>query len=599
MSFDVEKKKVDRQPFTIVELDMDFCQNTFGQAPCTASRPPGQECFNTRITCLDPANYNKGVKTYRFCTLTSAIPLGQGFIPAIDQRPKFSSTRLEPEKGIGARGTVSVSMVDFQWPDRDCDPYVDNRNYVPRETGTFWGKFLARNPYYVRRIMRVKTGYLSKDGSYNAANFKTRTYFIEKIDGPDQKGRVTIKGKDILKFVDDKSAVIPPFSEGLLSAPLAINTTSGFTLVPSGVGANYPVSNGTVRIGDEVIGYASRSGDVFTTLTRGAYNTIPNDHDQNDVAQLCYTMTNLNVVDFIHELLTKHGNIDGDTYIPYDAGRQTPTGTPDEWDHEKADWLSSWNLTGIISDPTGVKKILAEVGIACNLAVWWNPTESKVKLKANVPPRAGVIIKTLDDQNHLVRDSVKVRVRQDMRLSRVYVWYKEISPIEEVKASNYQLLEGDIDIDSEGPTRYGEAVIRQIYARFFDETNAGEASSLSGRLLSRFFEAPNEVEFMVDAKDEDLEVGDLVSIESRAIQSVEGFSVGHELQIIEAQEVVPGHLYKYKGLTSRYSGRYGRIGPDTLGDYPAESDANKRAYGWICYDNGIFTSDGSNAYRII
>ena len=39
-----------RQPFQYVEIDLDYCANTAGVAPCTASQTGDAKCFNTYAT---------------------------------------------------------------------------------------------------------------------------------------------------------------------------------------------------------------------------------------------------------------------------------------------------------------------------------------------------------------------------------------------------------------------------------------------------------------------------------------------------------------------------------------------------------------------
>ena len=62
--------------------------------------------------------------------------------------------------------------------------------------------------------MRVYSGYLEQDGSFDAANFEVRTYVIEQWDGIDTNGITKITAKDILKPASDDRAVAPKASIG-------------------------------------------------------------------------------------------------------------------------------------------------------------------------------------------------------------------------------------------------------------------------------------------------------------------------------------------------------------------------------------------------
>ena len=78
-------------------------------------------------------------------------------------------------KGLGLRAACSITMQDFPHSDIRIDPYVSERTYIPINRGTYFGKLKARNPFYNGRIMRVYSGYLEQDSSFDAANFEVRT----------------------------------------------------------------------------------------------------------------------------------------------------------------------------------------------------------------------------------------------------------------------------------------------------------------------------------------------------------------------------------------------------------------------------------------
>ncbi|RMD52401.1 hypothetical protein D6827_00105 [Candidatus Parcubacteria bacterium] len=48
---------LEREPIQLVEFLLPKCANVYGVAPCTAALGNGFECYNTRATCQDAANY--------------------------------------------------------------------------------------------------------------------------------------------------------------------------------------------------------------------------------------------------------------------------------------------------------------------------------------------------------------------------------------------------------------------------------------------------------------------------------------------------------------------------------------------------------------
>src|SRR5690625_2769645 len=146
-----------RKPVTIVELDQDRCTRVYGVAPCQAALGVTGErkCFNALAGCQDPANYNKGTLTLRFTDARSTIPRdGTVYIPSllsVQSRPM----RIEPSKGLGTRASVKIVLQDHPSDDHQVDPYVGERPYDPMTRGTFWTKWLARNPYYQNRPIQI------------------------------------------------------------------------------------------------------------------------------------------------------------------------------------------------------------------------------------------------------------------------------------------------------------------------------------------------------------------------------------------------------------------------------------------------------------
>jgi len=156
-----------------------------------------------------------------------------------------------------------------------------------------------------------------------------------------------------------------------------------------------------------------------------------------------------------------------------------------------------------------------------------------------------------------------------------------------------------IEADEESSDLWGDKRQKVIFAQFID--SQAIAVQTAGRTLNRFKENPRNIEFQLDAKDLDIWTGDLVDIDSRSLPGFEGSNQLTRVQILSVGELTrnaSGTRYQIKAIELDFKNRYGYIGPDTLGDYPAESDDNKALYGFIAPDSGAF-SDGTNAYSII
>ena len=584
MSYEASKKQAGRKPLTVIECDFDSCGRSFGVSPCTASGAPGTECYNTFATCQDAPNYLKTIKTVRFFEQFANLPAGVEGFPCLDGAPSLAPTKILPDKGLGYRGAVSVSLKDFPHHDRGLDPYVSTRNYKADKQGTFFGKLLSRNPFYQGRAMRVRTGFINTPFSWS--DFEDRTYVIEKIDVLDNTGKVKISAKDLLKLADDKRAQAPAPSEGTLAAD--ITAGAGSLSLVAGKGAAYPTA-GTYRIGDE-IGTYTRAGDVVTLTSRNEWGTTAVEHKAGDLFQDCLVYNAANVVDIIHGLLTDYASID-ETNIPYDAGLGTPTGTADEWDLEKADWLSANDLSMVVSKPTGIMKLLQEITEQNLCYIWWDEVSAKIKLKAIAPTLKNEIPPALNDTSHVIEKSISVMDSPDDRITELWVYYDKIDHSDDNKAENFRALKIQIDTDAESVNAYGDKRVKTIYANWLSATNAGLVTTLAGRLLNRYSATPKKIKFSLDAKDTVIWTGSSATLTTNKIQGIDGAALVQKLQVLQVKETKPGHRYDYEAISFDYGfDRYAFIAPNTMGNYTVESEANQTAYGFISQNNGQYTN---------
>lgn len=582
MSFDTLKIKVGRRPITVIELDLDYCSRTYGSAPCTAvvGTSGTQKCFNTRSTCQDPANYDKTTKTYKFVSENAILPIGENMLPCL-KSVNIAPTKLELDR-MSIRATATITMQDFSHHDRGFDPYISDRTYSPQKQGTFFGRLRARNPFYVNRVMRIKTGYIDVD---RVIYTETRTYFIDEISEPDSRGKVTIKAKDILRAADSEKAKAPAASGGVLDAGMTSSTTSDFDLSPSGIGDSYP-SSGYVRIGDEIIAYSGKSGDTLTGITRAQFGTVSDTHDADDTVQECIYYNAKTPPYIINDLLTTYAGIDS-SYIPIS-----------DWNDEASNWIGLFNSTVVLSEPESVKKLIDEILESCGSTIWWDDLDAEIKFRvtANTSPEATP--QTYNDAKNIIQDSVTIKDMNKERISRVNYYFGIRSFIDDISKDNMANLSITIDTDKEGVDEYGETATKEIVSRWVSSTAV--AAEIAGRYLTRFKNSPREIQLELDAKDTDLKTGQIADIETRLMQNADGSTRSVRAFVMETDIVEHGHKHKYRliEVPTNLRGKAYLIAPDTQVDWTSASDSEKDTYMFISDDAGLM-SDGSLAPVIV
>ena len=571
---------VGRELQTVVEIDQDFCEHRYGESPCTAEIGVTGErkCFNTRATCQDPENYSPQPLVLRFCKPGERLP-DVYCIPSVHS-VSTAPTEVNPGGGsknsgpLGKRASIRVSFKDHPHSDNVVDPYVSERDYNPVERGTFWSKWLARNPYYNNRVLRVREGYAGQA----LEDMVTRTYLIDKIDGPDSRGQVQVTAKDVLKLADNDKAQAPQPSAGELLVDYDESESISYLRVTKALASEYE-GFGTVRVNDELMTYTgvttiSDSEIRLTGITRHTDGSEPDSHEAGDRVQVCLRYENVRVDDLAYEWLTEYGDV--------------PAAWIDkaEWGAEASLWLQQFDLTGLITEPTGVTDLLSEITEQCLFFIWWDERAQKIRLQA-IKPAIFQSVPKITDYANIIADSADISQDPKGRVSQVWVYWGQRDPTEDLeKEANYRKLRVRADLEAEGEQQYGEQRIRKIYSRWLHSD--AQAVNVTARLLSRYRNNPRYATISVDAKDRAMWTGDVVDMLHRGVVDDTGAPLETRYQILSAEETVPGHSVEYRLEVYEYSINF-RIGlwmDDDAPDYVDATDEQKALGAWWADDDG-------------
>ena len=584
----MDEKTSGREPIQIIEIEQDFCKLTYGTAPCTAAIGVGSQnkCFNTLATCQDTPNFDHEIKVLRFSKpATARVPMVHSF-PFL-KSASTAPTIINPGGGksgsspLGQRAVLRVSMLDAPSTDSQVDKYFDERAYNSLDRGTFWSKWLARNQFYRNRKIRVLDGY--KGQALNA--FMKREYIIDAIDGPNSSGDVTITAKDVLVLADDDKSQAPKPSKGELAEDIATGTITRILIAGASL-SDYP-SAGTVRIGRECFKYTASSTELtnikLTGLTRASDRTIEAAHKIGDKVQECLRYTDIRCDEIAYELLTTYGNVPS-SYI------NKPV-----WEAEAALWLNQFEISAIITEPTGVKTLLAEITEQCLFHIWWDERAQLIKLEALKPPIYDSI-PVITEEKNIIADSVTIKDDQSRRVSQVWISYGMRDPTDKADdANNYDRARVSANLDSELPIRYGESKIKAIYSRWL-QTDA-QVANVGTRLLNRFSKPPKVVKIELDAKDRNFWTGGIVDMSVGGVVDYTGLQVLTRYQITSAEETDAGSKIELTLDQYEYQAgkRYGRWMIDLAPVYTAATTLEKEL-GFFWSDAAGKMSDGSNAY---
>jgi len=588
-----------KEPIQIVEIDVDYCTRTYGTSPCLASlgTTGTNKCFNTFATCQYTSAFTRTALTLKFVNNRSNLPKGLNAYPCLQERgiTAFSSTvniaggddRLG---AFGRRATVEVKLKDFVADDIGIDKYQTQRvsgtaqssgvGYNPVDRGTFFTKLKARWPYYAGRSLRVVDGYV--DGGVLVTE-QTRHFIITNMTGPDKDGNVSFEGKDVLALADDKKAVAPKPSSGKLGNNVTVDHGQTFTLTPAGIGSTYPTA-AWVTIGSEVLSY-TRSGDVVTLYDRGSYGTVATAHSAGDSFQVALNIVGQRVDDTIYDLLVNYAGIPS-TYCPIVT----------EWEPEITKWLSGLSLDTVITKPTGVAQLIGELSIL-GISIWWDEVNQKIKLQANHPV-GDALITPISDRNNI--KFIEQEDKDEDRLTQVHFYSKQSDPTKDYKDKGYyDQINVLVDTEAEGTNAYNDTKIKEVFCRWLNNGADAIVRTLGIRLLKRFNTPPINYTILLDAKDRDISLVDVLELDSRTVTDETGLPIKKLLQVFKRTEKRSGHEVEITAQAFTYEGRFGIVRASGSPVYSLATDAEKKEGSWFVDGSTLLFSDGTGPYIFI
>ena len=472
------------QIVTLVEIDIPFCVLTYGQTPCQAQLgvTGADRCHNTCFTCQDLPAYSPSPLTLRFARPQEDLLQYGPLIPLLESVATTpSSVNLasmeKNSSGFGQRESVTLTMNDVTHSDLLVDKYRLQRSYDPSKQGTFWGKFIARNPYHAGYEVRIYEGEIGDA----LGDMRVRHYIVDHIDGP-KDGQVRVTCKDLFSKVEARKAVAPLQSRGELKFDITAAAGSA-TLNPAGIGnLEYPAS-GFIAIGDECIAF-TRAADALTLTTRGALNTVAADHKVEDLVQLVVNFVALSPPEIAKELLVTYaGMVDGVDF------------TFSDWTAKATEIIDLY--TARITKPTPVADLIGELQQQAGFTLWPDVRDGMIKFSAL---RASAATVTVTDNEWIKDGSLAISRQTQNRISQVWLHYGQIKPNGDLSdRTNYYSTLIEDDPLAEGATQYGEIIVREVFSRWIPQFGRTPAQRTGQRLLAMYRDAPLEAEFTLYA----------------------------------------------------------------------------------------------------
>jgi hypothetical protein len=579
------------RPIEIVEIIQPICSRVFGSSPCLAT---GDACWNTDATCkyrsaldmsktislrfvpeavYDWQSNDINLLTEAGDTLTTEagdqLLIDYYYQPAMDI-PALAGYNTAPtvlnvasgskdKSPLGYRAVCQVNVKDFPWNDIITDPYVGTRTYTPALQGSFWTKWLARNPFHVGYTLNIYEGLIGQPLSL----MTRREYVIEKIDRG--KDGVSITAKDILRKITDTNLTAPYLSRGELASAI---TNSQTNLTVAGATISEYESAGYLRINSEILSYTQvyvTDGDnlYFSGVTRAVANTTASAHNQNDRVQRVIYYNAVPFNEILHDLFVIWGGIP-DRYI-----------NEADWALEKTTYRPDYNFTAYIAEPTKIDDLAGEVCLQSVANVWWDERTQQIIMNAVKPEPSPYL---LTDDDAIVAGSLTISEKPEDRTSQTHVYYLQRTPVPSVtEKTNYTRVSVYIDVEKQ--IQYGgEPQIRELFCRFVG--TQAIANAVAQTYLNRFSDVRKEITFDLSAKDaENIWTGSVVTVQHYLDVDFTGAPRSGEWLITSAEVARNGLTYRFTAEDNEKGG--------TLWNWLTDAglDVNGVAQPWRWLDN--------------
>lgn len=504
-SFESTRSQFNQQHFEVLEIDLPVITGA-----CTLGVSNG---FGTPLTC-DQA-WSSEYKTYKFTNQNAPI-LPESNVYRVMSGIRENTTTLKPGSGLSARGSLSITLIDFIGDPNTGAPGVTSEVTAQ---GTFLGKLNARQ-IIENKAIRLKLYRVEADGSIDLVGGAETHYYIGQSFKSNNNGTWTLQCKDVLSLANLDEKTWPPTAGGFLRQDIDESVIA----IPVDETTDYSAVF-AVRIGDEFLKVNSVTGNltaaaVLNVAARGSNidapvsavrltRTIADTHSAGDEVFICDLSDNETIDSLLTRILVA-SDFDA-ALIPAAA-----------WATEVAEWHSLDKINTLHSEAEDVNDILGKILTSFLMDLWFDQIDNLAKLSAiSVWKQSSA---ALTEGKEIDAYSLKDSANESLRASRALVVYdkKNLSDNDDVSSFAKASQFSDNQIIS-------EALYKEHKDKLFDNSvliDANAADLLVQRYVSRFKFTPFNYTWTTQERFLTFKTGDVVDLSSNSIQSASGLPSG-------------------------------------------------------------------------
>lgn len=473
-------------------------------------------CYGYSQTCSSSGSYDAdAIREVVF----SASPLAAGsqYHGGLEFKGlNYTAAEIKPGESIGSRSKLSFQILDTAHNDYGLSYYADRQT----NTGTLFGKLLARNPYFSGRKVVYSVG-LRDAGTLNEPDWEHRTFLID--DANLNNGVFSCTALDALILTEGKKAKMPLQSTAQLTAAI---TGASTTITFGNAVAGYFGASGNiiVRIDSELIEVTANGTTTMPIVTRGFGHSEIKNHDINATVQNCIRFVNEHVIDCI-------------TYA-LETWTDTPAEYIDDYTATKALIPTAEISDYVLSSPMDVVEFINRCIFLGNLVFYFDDVLNKIII--NYVSEFSISPIYLNENDHIKKGSVRKSENIKELYTRFNMSWAPYNLTKETDEKNQQLSLTGINVALESPAQLGETnekkkmIFPMLTSSSADYLLAAGAINrvISVKEKPDIFECELDAESVGETQGDNLKLGSIVSIQSRENQDKTGLGSARLYQVL-------------------------------------------------------------------
>lgn len=593
----------------------------------------GSRCHYSRPTCQDPGNFNagntwenagaayisyqprsswtanwRGIREFRFCRKNAALPLpGEDIAPLLISFPT-AAQEIDAERAVTVNERATFEFEDDASPGAWNLRQSGEGGLTNTQTGvgTFWRRWVAiyrnyDNPegYVVRKLGYVEPGGVEAD-------FQTRgKYLIRNWEASDRRirlvcsDRLKLARKQIPAKISDTNKIAVHIS----AAALTITVDDASEITPVSSDGSYTV---TIEIEPDT-GSAEKVNvtaiDLTTnvlTVTRGRWGTTARSHPNNaafrQVAEFGTERSDTTVaalgknpIDILIELYRYAGLTSAEvdsTTLQAQRDLWLPSSTSPE------SQAYGPLLRRTVTEITEVEALAREIRELAGIFLWVNDSQQLTgRVFAPKPP--GTTPTDLTDDAGFVVGTISIDDNSEARLSRVLIAYGTATD-DGGSVEDYSNVRVEIDVDAEEREFYGDDRLKAVLSKWVQASDTFSPEYFTSHLIQRFRHGARILTARLEIKDDDLQLGTFVKVNTDLLQDVHGNALDTVFYVTKKKPAGDSQI-EIEALEANLPERVFFWAPDGLPDYTSATAANKE-YGYWSDDRGNVGTPAVPAY---